>query len=478
MKNTFPYFSSIISSSQALAMKLGHNHIGVEHFLLILIGKRNCLAVQVLESLKVDLGKLKNAIENKIPSNIKKTLTHNPPFNKEAIKILEDSYQQGKKMKDHNTNPEHLFLAILNHNKNLASIALQEFNVDYEIYLNELISLIEEHYYGEKMPFLKQWGIDYTQLAKDSKLEPIIGREAEIKRAVHVLSRRNKNNPILIGEVGVGKKSIIIGLAHKIVKGDVPQVLYNKRIIGVNIKQIMTIGAFNRFQIRIQSIMDEIKYSKNILLFIDNIHLIYNTERFYDVSNLAMSIIEPQTRVIGAFTPDEYDQHIKKNRSLVENFAKIQVNPPPVNEVIEILHQLKQKYEVFHGVNYSDEAIEACVQLSIQYMPDSILPGSAIDLLDEVGAGVLVRNTLPPAQLKEIKEKIEAIEEMKAQAVKTQQYEKAGELRNDQLQLAKQYSSAMDEWKTASRMGRIPVGKADVVEVLSLMSGISREKIK
>ncbi|MCB0624361.1 MAG: ATP-dependent Clp protease ATP-binding subunit [Saprospiraceae bacterium] len=515
-----PKVKEVISRSRDVAVRLGHDYIGTEHLLLGIIQESKGLATRVLTSLDVDSDELKQTIEESIQgrhgSNAELNVG-NLPLNKQAEKVLKVTFLEAKMLKNDEIAPEHLLLSILKHKENLASKILQQFDVDYDIYKAELEYVrqeqdlsstnpepfnqtpsdqddpYEEEGEGQsrfqrkggaksRTPVLDNFGRDITKLAEEDRLDPIIGRENEIERVSQILSRRKKNNPILIGEPGVGKTAIVEGLALRIIQKKVSRTLFNKRIVMLDLAALVAGTKYRgQFEERMKAIMNELEKSRDVILFIDEIHTIVGAggaTGSLDASNIFKpALARGELQCIGASTLDEYRQHIEKDGALDRRFQKVMVDPPSADEAINILENIKPKYEEFHNVMYSDEAIRACVKLSDRYITDRFLPDKAIDVLDEVGARTHLKNIHVPKHIEELEKKIEEIKEFKNQAVKNQQYEKAADLRDDESKLVRQLEFAKVEWEEEAKTKRYPVEEEDIAEVVSMMTGIPVKRV-
>ncbi|HHH49895.1 MAG TPA: ATP-dependent Clp protease ATP-binding subunit, partial [Saprospiraceae bacterium] len=513
-----PKVKEVISHSRDEALRLGHDYIGTEHLLLGIIQEKNSLAIKVLESLDVDTSNLKQTVQDSIqkkPSPKASLNVGNLPLNKQAEKVLKITFLEAKMLRNDEISPEHLLLSILKNNDNIASRILQRFDVDYEIYKTELEYVRQEQEFSapdifaqsppegdepfeeeesgqgryqrkgnskSRTPVLDNFGRDITKLAEEDKLDPIIGRENEIERVSQILSRRKKNNPILIGEPGVGKTAIVEGLALRITQRKVSRTLFNKRIVMLDLAALVAGTKYRgQFEERMKAIMNELEKSRDVILFIDEIHTIVGAggaTGSLDASNIFKpALARGELQCIGASTLDEYRQHIEKDGALDRRFQKVLVNPPSVEEAIHILENIKPKYEEFHNVNYSEEAIRDCVRLSDRYISDRFLPDKAIDVLDEVGARVHLKNIHVPKHIEELEKKIEALKEKKNQAVKNQQYEKAADLRDDESKLVRQLEFAKVEWEEDAKTKRYPVNEEDIAEVVSMMTGIPVNRV-
>jgi ATP-dependent Clp protease ATP-binding subunit ClpC len=518
-KKFSPKVKRVITLSRDEAVRLGQDFIGTEHLLLGLMRESKSLAMRVLASLDVDYIELKTVIEDSVPRRPVSTSPMNVgnlPLNKHAEKVLKVTFLEAKALKNEEIAPEHLMLSILKHKENPASKILSQFDVDYDIYKAELEYVKQEQDMGNtfepfaqarddeesfedgdeggrgyqpkrsqtksRTPVLDNFGRDITKLAEEGKLDPIIGRENEIERVSQILSRRKKNNPILIGEPGVGKTAIVEGLALRINQKKVSRTLFNKRLVMLDLAALVAGTKYRgQFEERMKAIMNELEKSRDVILFIDEIHTIVGAggaTGSLDASNIFKpALARGELQCIGASTLDEYRQHIEKDGALDRRFQKVMVNPPSAEEAVNILENIKEKYEEFHNVNYSDEAIKACVQLSDRYISDRFLPDKAIDVMDEVGARVHLKNIHVPKHIEDLEKRIEQIKELKNQAVKNQQYEKAADLRDDESKLVRQLEFAKMQWEEESKTKRYPVDEEQIAEVVAMMTGIPVQRV-
>ncbi|MGB1216736.1 MAG: Clp protease N-terminal domain-containing protein, partial [Saprospiraceae bacterium] len=518
MKKFSKKVKEVISRSREEALRLGHDYIGTEHLLLGVTMVKGSLGKKVLNSLDVDTEELRETIENaifrrRIPKanlNVDKV-----PLDKQADKVLKVTFLEAKLMHSEKIDIEHLMLSILKDKDNRASKILNEFDVDYEAYRSELEYVRQEdtdfefpniknetpddgNSFGEgeedrfqqprkggtksRTPVLDNFGRDITKLADDGKLDPIIGRENEIERVSQILSRRKKNNPILIGEPGVGKTAIVEGLALRIQQRKVSRTLFNKRIVMLDLAALVAGTKYRgQFEERMKAIMNELEKNRDVILFIDEIHTIVGAggaTGSLDASNIFKpALARGELQCIGASTLDEYRQHIEKDGALDRRFQKVLVEPPSLDEAIHILKNITPKYEEFHRVDYSEEAIEACVKMSDRYISDRFLPDKAIDVLDEAGARMHLKNIHVPKHIIELEEKIEKVKEKKNQAVKNQQYEDAADMRDHESKLQRQLEFAKEEWEEESKIKRFPVTEDDIAEVIAMMTGIPVRKV-
>ncbi len=514
-----PKVKKIISFSRDEAVRLGHDYIGTEHLLLGMIVDKDSLAMKVLDSLDIDVDELRFKIEDNTTAKKSDNTglnVGNIPLNKHAEKVLKVTFLEAKLYKNEEIAPEHLMLSILKHNDNLASKLLKNFDVDYEAFKSELEYVIQEEQTGyteffssagesdipmeddedsfgssskgkkgtnrSRTPVLDNFGRDMTRLAEENKLDPIIGREKEIERVSQILSRRKKNNPILIGEPGVGKTAIAEGLALKIHNKKVSRTLFNKRIVMLDLAALVAGTKYRgQFEERMKAIMNELENTSDVILFIDEIHTIVGAggaTGSLDASNIFKpALARGDLQCIGASTLDEYRQHIEKDGALDRRFQKVIVDPPSPEETVHILDNIKSKYEDFHYVHYSDEAIEACVKLSERYISDRFLPDKAIDVMDEVGARTHLKNIHVPKYIEDLEQEIEEVKKEKNKAVKNQQYEKAADLRDSESKLLKKLEQSKAAWEEESKTKKYPVGEEEIAEVVAMMTGIPVQRV-
>lgn len=507
-----PKVKEIISHSREEALRFGHDYIGTEHLLLGVLKEPTSLAVRVLESLNIDSNHLMKSIEGSINQNSNALPTAynigNLPLTKQAEKVLKVTFLEAKLLKSEIIGTEHILLSVLKHKDNLAARVLLEFDVTYDVFKTELefvgteinpnitSDLPDEFEDDDEVrggdsgsqarsrgkgkshtPVLDNFGRDISKLAEEDKLDPIIGREVEIERVSQILSRRKKNNPILIGEPGVGKTAVVEGLALRIHQRKVSRTLFNKRIVMLDLAALVAGTKYRgQFEERMKAIMTELEKSRDVILFIDEIHTIVGAggaTGSLDASNIFKpALARGELQCIGASTLDEYRQYIEKDGALDRRFQKVVIDPPSPEEAVHILNNIKEKYEEFHHVLYSTEAIEACVKLSDRYISDRFLPDKAIDVMDEVGARVHLKNIHVPKHIVQLEEEIEQTKEHKNQAVRDQEYEKAANFRDKESKLIRQLEQAKKQWDEESKTKRYPVEEADIAEVVSMMTGI------
>ena len=508
MDNNFSaQVKEIISYSREEALRLGNDFIGTEHLLLGLIREGDNTAIRILKSFNVDLYELRKEIELAVKDKTGKNIANinSLPLTKQAEKVIRVTVLEAKALKSTTVETEHLMLSILKNKENIATQILNQFDVDYDLFRNELgvskgndvrseyseegdDEFDEEKKYAQqkskaagaaksKTPVLDNFGRDITRLAENGSLDPIVGREEEIERVSQILSRRKKNNPILIGEPGVGKTAIVEGLALRIVQRKVSRVLFDKRVVSLDLAALVAGTKYRgQFEERMKAIMNELEKNRDVILFIDEIHTIVGAggaSGSLDASNIFKpALARGELQCIGASTLDEYRMYIEKDGALDRRFQKVMVDPPSVDETIQILTNIQSKYEDFHNVTYSPEAIDACVKLSDRYMTDRLLPDKAIDVLDEVGARVHLKNINVPQDVVDLEKKIEDVKNEKNKVVKSQKFEEAASLRDTEKRLAEELEKAKNQWEEESKHKRYPIDEDAIAEVVSMMTGI------
>jgi ATP-dependent Clp protease ATP-binding subunit ClpC len=514
MDNNFSaQVKEIISYSREEALRLGNDFIGTEHLLLGLIRDEENTAIKVLKQLNVDLYELRKEIELAVKDKTGKNIANinSLPLTKQAEKVIRVTVLEAKALKSPLVETEHLMLSILKNKENIATQILGQFDIDYDLFRTELGMVgssspqnefpedndndddFDEEKRGggfsqpkaakspagakSKTPVLDNFGRDITKLAEVGNLDPIVGREAEIERVSQILSRRKKNNPILIGEPGVGKTAIVEGLALRIVQRKVSRVLFDKRVVSLDLAALVAGTKYRgQFEERMKAIMNELEKNRDVILFIDEIHTIVGAggaSGSLDASNIVKpALARGELQCIGASTLDEYRMHIEKDGALDRRFQKVLIEPPSVDDTIVILNNIKSKYEDFHNVTYGDDAIEACVKLSDRYMTDRLLPDKAIDVLDEVGARVHLKNINVPETIVELEKEIEAVKNEKNKVVKSQRFEEAAALRDTEKKLGESLEQAKSAWEEESKNKRYPISEENIAEVVSMMTGI------
>ncbi len=519
--NFSPRVKDVIAYSKEEALRLGHDFIGTEHLMLGLLRDGNGKAINILDALDVDLDHLRRKVEILSPANPNTGTTQKDKKNlhltRQAERALKTTFLEAKLFQSSSINTAHLLLCILRNENDPTTKLLHKLKVDYDNVKEQFKSMItsdddyldtpqaesfpsdpedvgdsKESSFGSsssqkgskksKTPVLDNFGRDLTRLAEENKLDPVVGREKEIERVSQILSRRKKNNPLLIGEPGVGKSAIAEGLALRIINKKVSRILYNKRVVTLDLASLVAGTKYRgQFEERMKAVMNELEKNDDIILFIDEIHTIVGAggaTGSLDASNMFKpALARGEIQCIGATTLDEYRQYIEKDGALERRFQKVMVEPTTVEETIEILMNIKSKYEDHHNVNYTDEAVIACVKLTNRYMTDRFLPDKAIDALDEAGSRVHIVNMDVPKQILELESQLEDVRELKNSVVKKQKYEEAAKLRDDEKRLEKELASAQERWEEESKLHRETVTEDNVADVVSMMSGIPVNKI-
>jgi len=505
-----PRVKDVISYSREEAIRLKHDYIGTEHLLLGLIREGDGLAIKILKNAGIDTTELRKAIEDAVKgSAMSRAPIGNMPLTKQAEKVLKITYLEAKIFKSDVIGTEHLLLSILRDEDNIASQILHQFDINYDVFKAD----VEQHKAGitdqasgstagdddfkeddqfsqpkkvsdikSKTPVLDNFGRDLTKAAEEGRLDPIVGREKEIERVSQILSRRKKNNPILIGEPGVGKSAIAEGLALRIVQRKVSRVLFNKRVVTLDLASLVAGTKYRgQFEERMKAVMNELEKSPDVILFIDEIHTIVGAggaSGSLDASNMFKpALARGEIQCIGATTLDEYRQYIEKDGALDRRFQKVMIEPATHDETVEILNRIKEKYEEHHNVYYTPEAIEACVTLTTRYITDRFLPDKAIDALDEAGSRVHLTNIHVPQRIIDIEQKIEEIKIEKNKVVRSQKYEEAAKLRDTEKKLLEELEHEKALWEAETKTKRYTVTEDNVAEVVSMMTGIPVQRV-
>lgn len=501
----------VISLSREEAIRLGHDYIGTEHLVLGIIREGEGVAIGILKKLGVPIEELRAEIEkvSKGTSSHHVKKLSSIPLTRNSEKVLKITYLEAKVFKSQLIGTEHLLLSILRDPDNLATQILNKFNVEYDTFKEQLEYPIdsprasqetEDPMGGEsskmfggggkerkgaeksQTPVLDNFGRDLTKLAEDNKLDPIVGREKEIERVAQILSRRKKNNPILIGEPGVGKTAIAEGLALRVIQKKVSRVLFGKRVVTLDLASLVAGTKYRgQFEERMKAVMNELEKSKDVILFIDELHTIVGAggaSGSLDASNIFKpALSRGEIQCIGATTLDEYRQYIEKDGALARRFQMVLIDATSVEETIQILDNIKEKYEEHHHVSYTNEAIQACVKLSDRYISDRFLPDKAIDVLDEVGARVHINNIHIPDDIVKLEDAVEDVKKEKNLVVKSQKYEQAAELRDKEKRLLEQLETAKVNWEEKTKSDKYAVTEFNVTEVIGMMTGIPTNRI-
>ncbi|OIP00619.1 MAG: Clp protease ClpC [Bacteroidetes bacterium CG2_30_33_31] len=508
----------ILTFSREEAVRLGNDTIGIEHFILGILREGSGSALKIINYYSINPKELKRKVESAIMTGNKINETANLPFVKQAEKCLKRTYLEAKIYKADEINSEHLLLAILRDEDNLVTRIFEQYGVDYQMISSDIKSILktnifkndepltseiphEESEYGDnptgrpfagkpirpsdgksKTPVLDNFGRDLTKLAEEDRLDPVVGRERELERIAQILSRRKKNNPILIGEPGVGKSAIAEGLALRIIQRRVSRTLFNKRIVTLDVASLVAGTKYRgQFEERVKALLNELEKNPDVIIFIDEIHTLVGAggaTGSLDASNMFKpALARGEIQCIGATTLDEYRQNIEKDGALERRFQKIIVEPTSPEETEQILQNIKDKYEDHHLVTYTDTAIKACVSLTQRYISDRYLPDKAIDALDEAGARVHITNINVPQNIIDLEQKIEYSRKEKQLAIKNQQYEKAAEYRDNEKQCQDSMVIAKQKWEEEAMINRVVVDEENVAEVVAMMTGVPVQRI-
>ena len=521
--NFSPRVKDVISYSKEEALRLGHNSIGTEHLMLGILRDGSGKAVSILKSIEVDLDELRRKVEILNPAVIENSAIINNKKNlhltRQAERALKTTFLEAKLFQSDIINTVHLLLCILRNENDPTTKLLLKLNIDYDVVKEQfklMIASDDQNYVDlptsssfpdekedvgdsgkenpfvptteskvnvkSKTPVLDNFGRDITALAEKNNLDPVVGREKEIERVSQILSRRKKNNPLLIGEPGVGKSAIAEGLALRIIKKQVSRILYGKRVVSLDLASLVAGTKYRgQFEERMKAVMNELEKNDNIILFIDEIHTIVGAggaTGSLDASNMFKpALARGEIQCIGATTLDEYRQNIEKDGALERRFQKVLVEETNVEETIEILENIKEKYENHHNVIYTDDAIKACAELTFRYMSDRYLPDKAIDALDEAGSRVHINNMNVPDEIINLEEELEKVKDLKNSVVKKQKYEEAAKLRDDEKRVERTLFEAQDRWQEESKLNRVTVNETDISDVVSMMTNIPVTKI-
>jgi len=518
--NFSPRVKDVITYSKEEALRLGHDFIGTEHLMLGILRDGNGKAITILNNLSVDLEHLRRKVEILSPANPNVTISNekkNLHLTRQAERALKTTFLEAKVFQSTSISTAHLLLCILRNENDPTTKLLNKLKIDYDTAKEQYLNMTpnEENFMENlpknesfnddpgqddslkegsfnnpanksnkksKTPVLDNFGRDLTELAEEGKLDPVVGREKEIERVSQILSRRKKNNPLLIGEPGVGKSAIAEGLALRIIQKKVSRILFNKRVVTLDLASLVAGTKYRgQFEERMKAVMNELEKNDDIILFIDEIHTIVGAggaTGSLDASNMFKpALARGEIQCIGATTLDEYRQYIEKDGALERRFQKIIVEPTSVEETITILNNIKNKYEDHHNVTYTQEAIEACVKLTNRYMSERFLPDKAIDALDEAGSRVHITNIEVPKQILDLERQLEEVRELKNSVVKKQKYEEAAKLRDDEKRIEKDLAIAQEQWEEDSKSNRIQVTEDNVADVVSMMTGIPVNRI-
>lgn len=508
MDNFTPRAQQVLTLARKEAEQFNHGYVGTEHILLGLIALGHGVAVSALAALDIDLKTVRIEVEKAVGSGPETKMEGNIPFTPRAKKVLALSADEGARLNHSYVGTEHILLGLLREGEGIAARVLENLGIDLEITRYEIMKTLDPNYdpsmdeqLGEsfneeeapsymgsnkksrsKTPALNAFGRDLTLLAKEGKLDPVIGREGELERVIQILCRRSKNNPVLLGEAGVGKTAIVEGLAQNINEGIVPDLLANKKVITLDLA-LMVAGTKYRgqFEERIKAVMDEIRKDKNILLFLDELHTIVgagSAEGTMDAANIIKpALSRGELQCIGATTLKEYRQSIEKDAALERRFQVVKVKEPSVEDACSILHGLRARYEAHHNVRFSDDALVAAVEYSSRYLPDRFLPDKAIDLVDEAGSRARIKSMTRPLKFKQLEEEIVLLENKKNQAIKEQDFETAATNRDAERQTKERLENMLAEWRKDREENKVVVTDEDIMTVISKWTGIPLMKM-
>lgn len=514
MNNFTPRAQQVLALARKEADRFNHAYVGTEHLLLGLIKLGQGVAVNVLERMGLELDTVRQEVEKEVGSGPPQKSGGNIPYTPRVKKVLALANKEAKSLNHSYVGTEHLLLGLLREGEGVAARVLKRLEVDIQRTRNEILAEIDPNFspddmddddddddigsFGEeagqqqaegeggektKTPALKAFGRDLTKLAREGTLDPVIGREDEIERVIQILCRRTKNNPVLIGEAGVGKTAIVEGLAQEIVTGNVPELLRDKKVITLDLA-LMVAGTKYRgqFEERIKAVMDEIRKVKNVILFIDELHTIVgagSAEGAMDASNIIKpALSRSELQCVGATTLNEFRKYIEKDSALERRFQQVKVEEPSVDDAILILQGLREKYEAHHKAEFTEDAIEASVKLTSRYLTARFLPDKAIDVLDEAGARARIGTMTRPPSIKEAELKIEEINRSKVSAIAEQDFEKAAALRDDEKTAKKQLEESLKEWRASSEEKVVTVDEEDIMAVVSKWTGVPLQRME
>jgi len=505
MNNFTPRAQQVLALARKEADRFGHNYVGTEHLLLGLIKLGQGVAVNVLERMGLDLDTVRVEVEKQVGSGSGQKPVGNIPYTPRVKKVLALANKEAKSLNHSYVGTEHLLLGLLREGEGVAARVLKSLEVDIQRTRNEVLAEIDPNFTPEededddfedeggegepegagktRTPALRAFGRDLTKLAKENGLDPVIGRESEIERVIQILCRRTKNNPVLVGEAGVGKTAIVEGLAQEIGVGNVPEILRDKRVVTLDLA-LMVAGTKYRgqFEERIKAVMDEIRKVKNVILFIDELHTIVgagSAEGAMDASNIIKpALSRAEMQCVGATTLTEYRKYIEKDAALERRFQQVKVEEPSVVDAIAILRGLQEKYATHHKVEYTPEGVEASVRLTARYLTGRYLPDKAIDVLDEAGARARIGQMTRPPEIKELEAEIEGINRAKVAAIGEQDFEKAAALRDEEKQAKKRLEETLGSWRSASEETVVEVNEDDIMHIVSKWTGVPLQRME
>jgi ATP-dependent Clp protease ATP-binding subunit ClpC len=500
MSNFTPRAQQVLALARKEADRFNHNFLGTEHLLLGLIKLGQGVAVNVLQKMGLDLETVRMEVEKQVGTGPDQKMIGNIPYTPRVKKVLALASREAKALNHTYVGTEHILLGLLREGDGVAAKVLKNLDVDIEQTRQEILKELDPNFTGEessipasgdkgpekkgevKTPALKAFGRELTEIARKGEMDPVIGRKNEIERVIQILCRRTKNNPVLLGEAGVGKTAIVEGLAQEIVRGNVPEILLNKRVITLDLA-LMVAGTKYRgqFEERIKAVMDEIRRSKNIILFIDELHTIVgagSAEGTMDASNIIKpALSRGEMQCVGATTLNEYRKYIEKDAALERRFQSVKVEAPSIEDAIEILRGLRHKYEEHHKAEFTDKAVEASVKLSDRYITDRFLPDKAIDVLDEAGSRARIATMTRPPEVKAMEAEIEDIKGRKERSIKNQDFEGAAQMRDKEKQAKDRLETLLRNWRAAGEEKRVVVDEEDILHVVSKWTGVPLKRM-
>ena len=507
MSNFTPRAQQVLALARKEADRFNHNFVGTEHLLLGLIKLGQGVAVNVLQKMGLDLETVRLEVEKQVGTGPDQKQVGNIPYTPRVKKVLNLASKEAKQLQHTYVGTEHILLGLLREGDGVAARVLKNLDIDIEQTRQEILKELDPNFAmsdegmeeedeegeetaptkggkkGNKTPALRAFGRDLTEIARKGEMDPVIGRADEIERVIQILCRRTKNNPVLLGEAGVGKTAIVEGLAQEIIAGNVPELLRDRRVVTLDLA-LMVAGTKYRgqFEERIKAVMDEIRRAKNVILFIDELHTIVgagSAEGTMDASNIIKpALSRAELQCVGATTLNEYRKYIEKDAALERRFQTVKVEAPSIDEAVEILKGLRGKYEDHHNAEISDEAVEASVKLSDRYITARYLPDKAIDVMDEAGSRARIKTMTRPPEIKELERKIEEIKEKKEEAIKEQDFERAAAMRDEEKQAKENLETSMEEWKAASADNRVVISDEDIMQVISKWTGIPLQRME
>jgi len=501
MNNFTPRAQQVLALARKEADRFNHSFVGTEHLLLGLINLGQGVAVNVLQKMGLDLETVRLEVEKLVGTGPDQKLAGNIPYTPRVKKVLELSKKEAKVLHHTYVGTEHILLGLLREGEGVAARVLRNLDIDIDQCRQEILHELDPNFEGDdevaagmeeeseggkkqvKTPALKAFGRDLTEIAKKGEMDPVIGRSEEIERVIQVLCRRTKNNPVLLGEAGVGKTAIVEGLAQEVTKGNVPEILREKRVITLDLA-LMVAGTKYRgqFEERIKAVMDEIRRAKNVILFIDELHTIVgagSAEGTMDASNIIKpALSRGEMQCVGATTLNEYRKYIEKDAALERRFQSVKVEPPSIEDAIEILKGLRPRYEDHHKMDLTDDAVTAAVKLSDRYITGRFLPDKAIDIMDEAGARARIKAMTRPPEVKKLEADIEETRVKKEAAIKEQQFETAASMRDEEKKAKEKLDSVLEEWKKSSEDARVKVDEEDIMHVVAKWTGIPLKRME